>query len=139
METAPTKEKIETSRTKLEETDETPQPQRRLIKADINLGLSSSFEDLDDIPSPPDEHQSLPMQNGNRKSCIMRSNSQTDDLSRAERRHSISVCESPPRSGDQTLRKAPHLIYQGSVSNLVEQPDLITGNLLNGSLWNASL
>ncbi|GIX80223.1 protein spire homolog 1 [Caerostris darwini] len=100
------KRKIETSRTKLEETDETPQPQRRLIKADINLGLSSSFEDLDDIPSPPAEHQSLPMQNGNRKSCIMRSSSQTDDLSRAERRHSISVCESPPRSGDQTPQES---------------------------------
>lgn len=35
---------VETSRTKLEETDDTPQPQRRLIKADINLGFCSSFE-----------------------------------------------------------------------------------------------
>lgn len=35
---------VETSRTKLEATDETPQPQRRLIKADINLGFGSSFE-----------------------------------------------------------------------------------------------
>ncbi|XP_055953265.1 protein spire homolog 1-like [Argiope bruennichi] len=105
------KRKIETSRTKLEETDETPQPQRRLIKADINLGLSSSFEDLDDIPqTPPEEHLSLPMQNENRKSCIVRSNSQIEAMSRAERRHSISVCESPPRSGDQTPQEGidPH-------------------------------
>lgn len=35
---------VETSRTKLEATDETPQPQRRLIKADISLGFSSSCE-----------------------------------------------------------------------------------------------
>ncbi|GBM86136.1 hypothetical protein AVEN_11690-1, partial [Araneus ventricosus] len=33
--------------------------------------------DLDDIPqTPPEEHLSLPMQNENRKSCILRSYSQ---------------------------------------------------------------
>ncbi|PRD36711.1 UNVERIFIED_CONTAM: spire-like protein 1 [Trichonephila clavipes] len=108
------KRKIETSRTKLEETDETPQPQRRLIKADINLGLSSSFEDLDDIPqTPPEEPLSLPMQNGSRHSCMIRSNSQTEAMSRAERRHSISVCESPPKSGDQTPQEGTISHFSG--------------------------
>nr|XP_042908882.1 protein spire isoform X2 [Parasteatoda tepidariorum] len=64
------KRKIETSRTKLEDTDDTPQPQRRLIKADISLGFSSSYE--------------------------------AKSVGSRERRHSISVCESPPKSGDQT-------------------------------------
>ncbi|KAG8187798.1 hypothetical protein JTE90_025836 [Oedothorax gibbosus] len=98
------KRKIETSRTKLEDTDQTPQPQRRLIKADISLGFSSSCEDLDDIPQTPlDEAQSLPPQNGrNLLSNLIRSCSQSESLSRAERRHSISVCESPPKSSGQT-------------------------------------
>ncbi|XP_035230868.1 protein spire homolog 1-like [Stegodyphus dumicola] len=98
------KRKIETSRTKLEESDETPQTQRRLIKADINLGFFSSCEDIDDLPqSPLDEPQSLPFENRNNPdSSLERSSSQTESLSPSERRHSISVCESPPKSCDQT-------------------------------------
>nr|XP_042908884.1 protein spire homolog 1 isoform X4 [Parasteatoda tepidariorum] len=98
------KRKIETSRTKLEDTDDTPQPQRRLIKADISLGFSSSYEDIDDLPQTPhEEPKSLPLQNrSNRQSSIERSNSQIESVGSRERRHSISVCESPPKSGDQT-------------------------------------
>lgn len=39
---------VETSRTKLSEEDVTPAPRRRLIKADLNLRLSNSFEEEDD-------------------------------------------------------------------------------------------
>lgn len=39
---------VESSRTKLSEEDVTPTPRRRLIKADLNLRLSNSFEEEDD-------------------------------------------------------------------------------------------
>ncbi|XP_054722266.1 protein spire-like, partial [Uloborus diversus] len=98
------KRKIETSRTKLEDSDDTPQPQRRLIKPDISFGFSSSFEDLDDIPQTPIDESlsSFPLQNGKSSNTkLVRSSSHTESLG-SERRHSISVCESPPKSGDQT-------------------------------------
>ncbi|XP_022237370.1 protein spire homolog 1-like [Limulus polyphemus] len=97
---------VETSRTKLCGEDSTPQPCRRVIKPNLNLRLSSSFDDDDgdeDLPpSPVDEQpQSLPVTES--KFTKERSPWQTMALDLAkystdftsERRHSISVCESP--------------------------------------------
>ncbi|XP_076323370.1 protein spire homolog 1-like [Tachypleus tridentatus] len=98
---------VETSRTKLCGEDSTPQPCRRVIKPNLNLRLSSSFDEDDgdgddDLPPSPDEQpQSLPITEF--KTTKEKSPWQTTALDFAkystdltsERRHSISVCESP--------------------------------------------
>ncbi|XP_076325177.1 protein spire homolog 1-like isoform X2 [Tachypleus tridentatus] len=96
---------VETSRTKLCRDDFTPQPRRRVIKPDLNLRLSSSFDDDDgdDFPPSPtqEQPQSLPLNVS--QPPRKRSPWQTMALDLAkysksftsERRHSISVCESP--------------------------------------------
>ncbi|RWS08201.1 protein spire 1-like protein, partial [Dinothrombium tinctorium] len=125
----------ETSRTKLDENDKTPQPQRRLIKADLTLRLSNNYEDEDDLhlDLPAGEKHEDVFENDGEESVDARANetlaskattaaatsdshetrSQTPksgnlkkrfsfknfaralSFERHERRHSISVCESP--------------------------------------------
>lgn len=112
---------VETSRTRLDDSDSTPQPRRRLIMADISLHLSSSFDDddLDDTPTSPmaEQPHSLPLQLRRTPqrptklewqqtmSCGDSPNVATTTTlkQKLERRHSITVCESPSRSPHQVI------------------------------------
>ncbi|XP_065281297.1 protein spire homolog 1 isoform X7 [Dermacentor albipictus] len=125
---------VETSRTKLEDTDSTPQPRRRLIMADISLHLSSSFDedDLDETPTSPvpEQPQSLPVQfrrTPQRPTKLQwqhkHGSGDNPDVPttallkhKLERRHSITVCESPSR--------APYRIAQ----EMVRRPDKLALN-----------
>ncbi|XP_077502346.1 spire type actin nucleation factor isoform X2 [Amblyomma americanum] len=112
---------VETSRTRLDDSDSTPQPRRRLIMADISLHLSSSFDedDLDDSPTSPvaEQPQSLPVQlrrTPNRPTKLQwqqkHSSGDGADVTttavlkqKLERRHSITVCESPSRVSNTSI------------------------------------
>ncbi|XP_049525853.1 protein spire homolog 1 isoform X1 [Dermacentor silvarum] len=125
---------VETSRTKLEDTDSTPQPRRRLIMADISLHLSSSFDedDLDDAPTSPvpEQPHSLPVQlrrTPQRPTKLQwqhkHGSGDNPDVPttallkhKLERRHSITVCESPSR--------APYRIAQ----EMLRRPDKLALN-----------
>lgn len=99
---------VETSRTKLNDSDLTPQPTRRLIKADLSLLNISSFDQDDDdflnSPSPDviqKEFPGSPSADGkDGKSPWQRT--VTLDLARhgrvalVERRHSITLCDLTP-------------------------------------------
>lgn len=115
---------VETSRTKLEESDSTPQPRRRLIMADISLHLSSSFDEdeLDDsqVSSASEQPHSLPVQLRHTPQRPTRLHWQykkgnvegTPEVTttailkqKLERRHSITVCESPSRPSRPSLSR----------------------------------
>ncbi|CAH1778709.1 unnamed protein product [Owenia fusiformis] len=120
---------VETSRTKLCEGDETPQPTRKLIKPDLTLLLSNSFdEDVDDdddddddyddsfvlspSPTPEDERFKVtpcdfspftppdgdPQSPWQQKVIDLTLTDLDTSRHSLERRHSITVCESPMNS-----------------------------------------
>ncbi|KAL3243906.1 hypothetical protein MRX96_019495 [Rhipicephalus microplus] len=113
---------VETSRTNLVESTKTQQPRRRLIMADIALHLSSSFDedDTDDAPiaPAPEQPHSLPVQLRQAPPRPTKLQWQhkhgRGDISdvpttsllkhKLERRHSITVCESPSRTPYRTAQ-----------------------------------
>lgn len=123
---------VETSRTKLQDSDSTPQPRRRLIMADIALHLSSSFDDddLDETPTSPtcEQPHSLPVQLRRTPPRPTRLHWQSKQGSgdspdvtttallkqKLERRHSITVCESPSRPSHAALSREGHSSIRGS-------------------------
>ncbi|KAH6948404.1 hypothetical protein HPB50_024147 [Hyalomma asiaticum] len=125
---------VETSRTKLVDSDSTPQPRRRLIMADISLHLSSSFDedDLDDTPTSPvpEQPHSLPVQLRRTPPRptklqwqLKHGSGDSPDVPttallkhKLERRHSITVCESPSR--------APYRVAQ----EMLRRPDKLALN-----------
>ncbi|XP_022254835.1 protein spire homolog 1-like [Limulus polyphemus] len=144
---------VETSRTKLCSDDFTPKPRRKVIKPDLNLRLSSSFDeddgDEDFPPSPAEEQpQSLPVNVS--QPPKQRSPWQTMALDLAkystsfisERRHSISVCESPTDQFPNQLKGRSPLQRSNTLAN--GQNDSGSGKACSDSVnaiaeyWKAS-
>ncbi|XP_023244680.1 protein spire homolog 1-like, partial [Centruroides sculpturatus] len=125
-------ETVETSRTKLNDNDITPQPRRRLIKADLSLSLTPSFDDDDDDPdfpvTPTTEKTATTHQTDN-VTTIKPPSTLWQQSHRLERRHSISVCESPTK---------PQQLALISGKFICKSPQLQISSIPNNfSVWSA--
>lgn len=124
---------VETSRTKLDDDDITPQPRRRLIKADLSLSLSPSFDDDDDdtdFPMTPITEQSSIARPADKIIATKPPSTLCQQSHRLERRHSISVCESPTKP-QQLALISEQFICKSSQIQLPPIPN-------NFGVWNAS-
>uniref|UniRef100_A0A1W7R9I6 Protein spire homolog 1 n=1 Tax=Hadrurus spadix TaxID=141984 RepID=A0A1W7R9I6_9SCOR len=129
-------ETVETSRTKLDDDDDTPQPRRRLIKADLSLCLSPSFddEDVDDLPSPDFEQAkcSTPIQENSKPPDTLALQAHLP-----ERRHSISVCESPSKPNNMIVPTTNSFNSYITASDERPSPVQISPNQSIG-VWSSS-
>ncbi|XP_013411067.1 protein spire homolog 1 isoform X1 [Lingula anatina] len=103
LRSTPYEEEVETSRTTVSESDCSPAPTRRLIKADLSLLITSSVEDEVDDEDNDTGYDGSEKKFSSLNSSQMMPWQKTVALDLAvqsandvpERRHSISVCESP--------------------------------------------
>lgn len=115
---------VETSRTRLLEGDPTPQVTRRRIKADLSLLLPDNLDDDDDIPLIGDDKSpAQPWQQ-----AVAHDLATQESVTPPERRHSISVCESPTKSQPNSGRSS-------ASSDNSEEGDTIAA--LSSSQWHS--